>query len=98
MFKTYDICSLTEFQRNTRQHIERLKQTRRPEILTVNGRAKLVVQDAEVYQELLDRLDRAEAIVGVQRGLVSMRRGAGDSAEEALESLRTELGIPARVE
>ncbi len=98
MLKTHDICSLTEFQRNARQHIERLKQTRRPEVLTVNGRAELVVQDAQAYQELLDRLERAEAIVGVNRGLVSMRRGDGVPAEEAFDSLRAELGIPTRVE
>lgn len=98
MIKTHDICSLTEFQRNARQHIERLKETRRPEVLTVNGRAELVIQDAEAYQELLDRLDRAEAIVGIQRGVVAMRRGEGAPAEEVLDSLRTELGIPARVQ
>ena len=32
-----DIYSLTEFQRHTKEHIERLKQTGRPEVLTVNG-------------------------------------------------------------
>ena len=30
-------------------------------MLTVNGRAELVVQDAESYQLLLERLERAEA-------------------------------------
>lgn len=98
MFKTHDIHSLTDFQRHTRQHLDRLKETRRPEVLTINGRAELVVQDAEAYQELLDRLDRAEAIAGIHRGLVSMRRGEGAPVEEAFDSLRTELGIPVRAE
>ncbi|HEU0298681.1 MAG TPA: hypothetical protein VFR37_04485 [Longimicrobium sp.] len=67
-------------------------------MLTINGKAELVVQDASAYQELLDRLDRAEAIVGINRGLVSMRRAQGMPAEEALDELRTELGAGVRVE
>jgi hypothetical protein len=54
-------------------------------------------QDAAAYQDLLDRLDRAEAIVGINRGLVSMRRGEGRPAEEVLEELRAELGMGTRV-
>jgi len=67
-------------------------------VLTVNGKAELVVRDAEAYQDLLDRLDRAEAIVGINRGLVSMRRGEEIPAEEALDQLRSRLGAGARVE
>jgi PHD/YefM family antitoxin component YafN of YafNO toxin-antitoxin module len=88
-----EIHSLTDFQRNAREHIARLQQSRNPAVLTVNGRAEVVVQDAAAYQELLDRLDRAEAIAGINRGLVSMRRGEGLPAEHALEDLRAELGL-----
>ena len=52
--------------------------------------------DDAAYQALLDRLDRAEAIVGINRGLVSMRRGEGRPADEALDELRTRLGITER--
>jgi len=61
MIKLEDIRSLTDFQRNTREHIERLKRTGRPEVLTVNGQAELVVQDAAAYQRLVDELDRSRA-------------------------------------
>ena len=98
MFKPSEIHSLTDFQRNAREHIRRLRQSGRPAVLTVNGRAEVVVQDAQAYQDLLDRLDRAEAIVGINRGLVSMRRGEGRDAEAGLDELRAELGIGARVE
>lgn len=40
--------------------IGQLKKSKQPIVLTVNGRAALVVQDAHGYQELLDRLDRIE--------------------------------------
>lgn len=77
-----DIHSLTDFQRNTKEHIQRLKETGRPEVLTVNGKAEIVVQDAASYQKLLELIDRAEAIEGIQRGLESMQRGEGTPAQE----------------
>lgn len=62
-------------------------------LLTVNDRGKVVVQEASDYQELLDRVDRAEAIAGINRGLISMRRGEGRRAEDALDELRAQLRI-----
>ncbi len=50
-----DITSLSNFQRNTREFLQGLKESARPLVLTVNGKAELVVQDAEAYQRLLDR-------------------------------------------
>ena len=46
MIALQDIRSLTDFQRNTKSHLKRLKSTGRPEVLTVNGKAELIVQDA----------------------------------------------------
>lgn len=93
MYRTDEIHTLTEFQRNTKEYIDRLKQTRRPELLTVHGKPEVVIQDAEAYQRLLDVLDRAEAIVGVQRGLESMRAGRGKPLDQAFASLREKLNI-----
>lgn len=93
MYRTDEIHTLTEFQRNTKEHIDRLKKTRRPELLTVHGKPEIIIQDAEAYQRLLDVLDRAEAIVGVQRGLESMRAGRGKPLDEAFDSLRDKLNV-----
>lgn len=97
MVNLKDIYSLTEFQRNAKEHVRHLKETGRPEVLTINGRAELVVQDAEAYQQLLDLAAHAEAIVGIQRGLKGMYEGTGENAESAFESLRRELGVPERM-
>jgi len=78
MFRTESIYSLTEFQRNTRTHLERLKKSGQPEVLTVNGLAEVVVQNAVVCQALVDKL---EAIEGIRKGLESMASGEGRSAE-----------------
>jgi len=56
-----DITSLSNFQRNTRDLVQRLRDTGRPLVLTVNGRAELVVQDAASYQYLLDLAVAREA-------------------------------------
>jgi hypothetical protein len=56
-----DITSLSNFQRHTRHFLHRLKETARPLVLTINGQAELVVQDAEAYQRLLARTAAREA-------------------------------------
>jgi prevent-host-death family protein len=91
---TRDIDSLTHFKRNTNEVIEQLKATGQPLVLTVNGKAEIVVQDAASYQAMLDLVDRAEAIAGIKRGLDSIDRGEGIPAEEAFKRLRKKHKIP----
>jgi hypothetical protein len=40
-----------------------------PLILTINGKAEIVVQDVEAYQKLLDKIDRLETLVTKQQKL-----------------------------
>jgi prevent-host-death family protein len=54
MIDLKEIHPLTDFQRNTKAYLKRLKETGRPQDLTVNGRAEVVVQDAAACQVLLD--------------------------------------------
>lgn len=55
-----NIHSLTDFKRNTSAYIEKMKETKSPLVLTVNGEAEFVVQSAKAYQELLDRIRQIE--------------------------------------
>jgi PHD/YefM family antitoxin component YafN of YafNO toxin-antitoxin module len=93
MIDLREVRSVTEFQRNVRQYAGRLKQKKTPLVLTINGRAELVVQDAESYQELLDRLDRAEAVAAIKEAMGQFERGEGRPAREALEELRKKHGV-----
>jgi prevent-host-death family protein len=43
------IDSLTNFKRQTAEYLERLHKTGEPVVLTVNGKAQVVVQDAGAY-------------------------------------------------
>lgn len=56
MIKLENIHSLTDFKRNAKEFIEQLRATRTPLVLTVNGKAEVVVQNAEAFQAMLDRL------------------------------------------
>lgn len=69
------IGSLTDFQRNAREHVRRLKETGEPQVLTINGRAELVVQDAAAYQRLLDALDLAESVGTIRKRLGKAAEG-----------------------
>jgi prevent-host-death family protein len=64
-----DIQSLSTFKRNTTEMINQMKETGNPVILTVNGKAELVVQDVESYQNLLDTIERLETVLGIKKGL-----------------------------
>jgi hypothetical protein len=88
MIAVQDIRSLTDFQRNTKAHLKRLKSTGRPAVLTVNGRAELIVQDAAAFEDMLD------AIRGIQRGLDEMKKGRGEPARKVLDRIRAKHKIP----
>jgi hypothetical protein len=96
MIDLRDIHPLSDFQRNARAYVQRLKKTGRPEVLTVHGQAELVVQHADAYQRLVDLAANAAAIVGIQRGLQGMIEGTGEDADDTFRSLEDELGIPER--
>ncbi len=87
MVNMTDIHSITDFQRNVKSHLKHLKETGRPEVLTVNGKAALIVQDAESYQRLLDLVERVEAVDGMQRGLDDVKRGRTRPMRAAVEEL-----------
>jgi prevent-host-death family protein len=88
---TKGIHPLTEFKRNTTELVRQLRETRQPIVLTINGRAELVVQDAGSYQRLMDLVDRLEAIAGIRKGLEELKRGEGQPIEDAVRDIRKEV-------
>ena len=93
MINLRDIRSVTEFQRNIKVYVGQLKQSKVPLVLTVNGRAELIVQDAESYQALLDRLERAETVASIRQGMEQFERGEGMSLKQAERKLRKKHGF-----
>jgi len=83
-----DIHSVSDFKRNTSDYVRRMKRTGHPLVLTINGRAELVVQDAGSYQKLLVLVDRLEAIEGIRRGLEDVKSGRTQPAGRAFDDIR----------
>ena len=79
--------SLTDFNRNSREHVKWLCQTGKPALLTVNGEAAIVVQDAAAYQELLRKADYADSVEAIRIGMAAHEREEGVPLREALETI-----------
>ena len=88
-----DIHSLSDFKRHTGELLRQIRETGHPVVLTINGRAKLVVQDAEGDQKLLDFMDRLGAIEGIKRGLEDVRAGRTRAAKDVFEGFRRKHGL-----
>ena len=79
-----DIQSLSTFKRNTNELINQMKETGNPLILTVNGKAELVVQDAASYQKILDYIKQLETIIERKKELEPTK----SNNKKALELLK----------
>jgi len=90
---TKDIQSLTTFRRRSGDLMKQLKKSKRPVVLTVNGKAEAVVQDAQAYQRLLDIAARADAKEGIRQGLEDSRKGKVRPVKEFFEEFEAKHGI-----
>ena len=88
-----DIQSLSTFKRNTNELIIQMKETGNPVVLTVNGKAELVVQDAESYQKLLNSIEYLESIIGIQKGLEDIANGDTQPLDQFREEIQQKYGI-----
>ncbi len=62
-------------------------------MLTVNGKAEVVVQDAASYQLMLERLHHMETIAAIQEGMASAERGELKPAAQVLDEMRARYGL-----
>lgn len=91
-----DIHSLSDFKRNTSEFLEQMRRSGHPVVLTINGKAELVVQDALSYQKLLDRVDELEALEGIKRGRADVEAGRVTPLRQFEKELREKRGLPSR--
>ncbi len=94
MVNLENIHSLTDFRRNASNYVEQIKQTKAPLVLTVNGEAAVVVQDARAFQQTLNRLQQLEEELNqlkleslqqeIQKGIEQADRGELLNGEEVM--------------
>lgn len=70
-----------------------MKSTGHPIVLTINGKAELVIQDATSYQHLLDRLEDLETIMGIKQGLEDLENGHTRFMNQFIEEMQQKYGI-----
>lgn len=55
-----NIQTLTDFKRNAKDYVEQIKSTKSPLVLTVNGKAEVVVYEVQAFQQMIDQLQCLE--------------------------------------
>lgn len=83
-----DINSLSNFKRNTPEFLRQLKETGHPVVLTINGKAELVVQDAASYQKLIELAERAERLDALRASIADMRAGRVSPVEDMFAEMQ----------
>jgi prevent-host-death family protein len=89
-----DIMSLSTFKRDSNKVIRQMRKTKAPIVLTINGKAALVVQDAESYQSLLELQERADVIKTLRERLSSLGHEKARSAEDFFKEFFMMNSIP----
>lgn len=95
MHRARDTYSLTDFKQNAQEHLRRLRETGRPEVLTVNGKAEAVVMAPETYDRLIEAA-LADARAKIAVGLEQARAGQLTDGDAALRARRSRRVAPAK--
>lgn len=90
---TRDVQTLEDFRQRTPEFLRQIKETGEPIVLTVDGKAELIVQDAMAYRKLLALIEKAEVHEGIRRGLEDMHAGRVTDMEGFKERFRSKFGI-----
>jgi PHD/YefM family antitoxin component YafN of YafNO toxin-antitoxin module len=93
MIDLKNVRSLTDFTRNSRKHVQRLKHSGKPEVLTVNGQAEVVVQSAESYQQLVEDAELARSLRVIRKSIEQAKMKQGRPMREFIEELAKEHDI-----
>jgi prevent-host-death family protein len=82
-----DIQSLSQFKRNTSEWLAKMKKSGHPLVLTVNGKAEVVVQDAAAYQRLAETAGQLEDMLFLYRSRADVEAGRTRDARAAIAEL-----------
>lgn len=84
----HDTCSISNRTRGATEFLRQLKDAGHPVVLTINGKAELVVEDDDSYQALIDLVERAEELEKTRRAVIEMKAGLGRPAAEMLAEMQ----------
>jgi antitoxin YefM len=79
-----DIKSLSDFRANAASYVQNIKRTRRPMVITQNGRSSAVVIDVDEYESLLEKI---ELLQDIQIARQQLEQGLGIDHKSAKEMI-----------
>jgi prevent-host-death family protein len=85
--------SLTDFQRNAKDFIKALNQSKEPLLLTVNGKVQAVLVDPVRYQEMEDTVEQERFLEAIREGLKDIDEGRVRPAEEVFADIKAKYGF-----
>ena len=91
MYTTNDIYPVSDFNRKPAEHIKRLKETKKPEVLTVNGKAAVVMVDPESYDQLIADKEMLETLKTIAIANEQHASGLKKPAKQVSDELKAEL-------
>jgi len=91
---TSDIQPLSYFKRHTPQVVRQLKKSGRPMVLTIDGKAQIVVMDAKAYRAYERQMEEAEMIAFLKESEEDIKAGRGRPARKVLEEIGKKYGLP----
>ncbi len=97
MVTTFETEPLSDFTANPGRFLDKLLATREPIRLSANGKQEIIILEADSYDDLLRRLDRADAISAVRQSQQEFASGQGRPFREVVEELsrKHHLAAPA---
>ncbi len=87
---TQDILSITELKKHTSNILQQIHNTKRPVILTVNGKAEAVLLDASEYEKMTGAFYIMQQLVKAE---MDIKIGRTEEARIFFERFRSEKNI-----
>ena len=70
---TEDIRSITDLKRNTNSVLDQIHKTKRPIILTVNGKAEAVLLAAKEYEKIANAFNLLKLLIPAEEDMINTR-------------------------
>ena len=87
---TKDILSITELKKHTNNILQQLHNTKRPVVLTKNGKAEAVLLDASEFERMSVALDIMQKLATAE---VDIKAGRTEDAKTFFKKFRSEKNI-----
>jgi hypothetical protein len=97
MDKLHEIRSLNDFHRHGKRYAKQLAKTGRPAFLTLGRDAKMIVQDATAYRNLVRRAGLMQSLEILNKRLNESRRSPGLDLAQWNAAMRKKYAITGTV-